>query len=114
MYHMQELVKNLDDDEKDLLEYAIPILRERFNSFAPEIIVPIEIELAETNLQITIPKIGDKKKLLELSEKNVQYFQLQQRRDEASSTKRQTPASAFAHPPSRFAHEGVANAPGVF
>ena len=90
--HMQELVKNLDDDEKDLLEYAIPILRERFNSFAPEIIVPIEIELAETNLQITIPKIGDKKKLLELSEKNVQYFQLQKRRDEASSTKRQTPA----------------------
>lgn len=90
--HMQELVKNLDDDEKDLLEYAIPILRERFNSFAPEIIVPIDIELAETNLQITIPKIGDKKKLLELSEKNVQYFQMQKRRDEASSTRRQTPA----------------------
>lgn len=90
--HMQELVKNLDDDEKDLLEYVIPTLRERFNSFAPEIIVPFEVELADTNLQITVPKIGDKKKLLELADKNVQYYQLQKRRDEASSTKRQTPA----------------------
>ncbi len=90
--HMQELVKNLDDDQQDLLEYTIPILRERFNSFAPEIIVPFEVELADKNLQITIPKIGDKKKLLELSEKNVQYYLLQKRRDEASSTKRQTPA----------------------
>ncbi len=90
--HIQELVKNLDDDEKDLLEYVIPILRERFNSFAPEIIVPFEVVLADTTLQITIPKIGDKKKLLELADKNVQYYQLQKRRDEASSTKRQTPA----------------------
>ncbi len=89
--HTQELVKNLDDDEKDLLEYAIPILRERFSSFAPEILVPFEVEIAE-KLQITVPKIGDKKKLLELSEKNVQYHLLQKRRDEASKTRKQTPA----------------------
>ncbi|MDX1939427.1 MAG: excinuclease ABC subunit UvrC [Saprospiraceae bacterium] len=89
--HTQELVKNLDDDEKDLLEYAIPILRERFDSFAPEILVPFEVEIAE-KLQITVPKIGDKKKLLELSEKNVQYHMLQKRRDEASKTRKQTPA----------------------
>lgn len=89
--HTQELVKNLDDDEKDLLEYVIPILREKFDSFAPEIIVPFEVELAD-NLQITIPKIGDKKKLLELSQKNVQYYQMQKRRDEASKTSKQTPA----------------------
>mgnify|MGYP001357910311 CR=1 FL=1 len=89
--HTQELVKNLDDDERDLLEYAIPILRERFDSFAPELILPFEVEIAE-KLQITIPKIGDKKKLLELSEKNVQYHMLQKRRDEASKTRKQTPA----------------------
>ncbi len=89
--HTQELVKNLDDDERDLLEYAIPILREQFDSFAPEILVPFEVEIVE-KLQITVPKIGDKKKLLELSEKNVQYHLLQKRRDEASKTRKQTPA----------------------
>ncbi|HMO41205.1 MAG TPA: excinuclease ABC subunit UvrC [Saprospiraceae bacterium] len=89
--HTQELVKNLDDDERDLLEYAIPVLRERFDSFAPEIIVPLEVDIAEKVL-ITVPKIGDKKKLLELSEKNVQYHRLQKRRDEASKTRKQTPA----------------------
>ncbi len=89
--HTQELVKNLDDDERDLLEYAIPVLRERFDSFAPEIIAPFEVDIAEKVL-VTVPKIGDKKKLLELSEKNVQYHRLQKRRDEASKTRKQTPA----------------------
>jgi excinuclease ABC subunit C len=89
--HTQELVKNLDDDERDLLEYAIPVLRERFDSFAPEVILPQEVELAE-DLQITVPKIGDKKKLLDLSQKNVDYYLKQKRRDEASKTRKQTPA----------------------
>jgi excinuclease ABC subunit C len=89
--HTQELVKNLDDDERDLLEYAIPVLRERFDSFAPEVILPQEVELAE-DLQITVPKIGDKRKLLDLSQKNVDYYLKQKRRDEASKTRKQTPA----------------------
>jgi len=89
--HTQELVKNLDDDERDLLEYAIPVLRERFDSFAPEVILPQEVELGE-DLQITVPKIGDKKKLLDLSQKNVDYYLKQKRRDEASKTRKQTPA----------------------
>jgi len=87
--HTQELIKNLDGDEKDLLEYAIPILRERFHSVAPEIILPYELQLEE-DLQMTVPKIGDKKKLLELSEKNVKYYLLQQQKQEASKSQRQT------------------------
>lgn len=89
--HTQELVKNLDDDERDLLEYAIPILRDRFDSFAPEVIVQQEVELAR-ELQITVPKIGDKKKLLELSQKNVDFYLKQKRRDDATKTRKQTPA----------------------
>lgn len=90
--HTQELVKNLDDDEKDLLEYAIPIIRERFDSLAPEIILPYPVEIGAMEVQVTIPKIGDKKKLLELSEKNVKYHLLQKQKQEASRTQKQTPA----------------------
>ncbi|HMQ06754.1 MAG TPA: excinuclease ABC subunit UvrC [Saprospiraceae bacterium] len=69
-----EVRKKMDEDDKYVLEKAIPHMRERFNSIAPEIIVPIRINTIE-DLLITIPKIGDKKKLLELSEKNViQYI----------------------------------------
>ncbi|HMQ86178.1 MAG TPA: excinuclease ABC subunit UvrC [Flavilitoribacter sp.] len=90
--HTQELVKNLDDDEKDILEYAIPALRDRFNSIATEVILPYELQLEDATLQITVPKIGDKRKLLDLSEKNVKYYLLQKQKEEATHTKKQTPA----------------------
>lgn len=86
-----ELEKNLDQDQKDLFEYVIPELRQRFNSIAPEIIVPIKLDFAE-EFTITIPKIGDKKKLLDLSTKNAQYFLLQKKREKSNKTKKQTPA----------------------
>ena len=89
--HTQELVKNLDEEEEDILTYTIDHLRERFNSIAAEIILPYEIPLTDSSLQITVPKIGDKKKLLELSEKNVKYYLLQKKKQEATYVKKQTP-----------------------
>ncbi len=89
--HTQELVKNLDEEEKDLLEYAIPVIRERFNSIAEEIILPYKVQLEE-ELNITVPKIGDKRKLLGLSEKNVKYYLLQRQKQRASQKRRQTSA----------------------
>ncbi len=88
----QEMVKNLDDDETDLLSFVIPEIRERFQSIAPEVIVPMEVEMADATVTVTIPKIGDKKKLLELSEKNVHFFLLQKKKEEASQTGKQTSA----------------------
>ncbi|MCB9284800.1 MAG: excinuclease ABC subunit C [Lewinellaceae bacterium] len=88
----EELVKNLDQEEKDILEYAIPILRERFNSIAPEVLTPFRIDLPEGDFQLTVPKIGDKRKLVELSIKNVLYYKMQQQRDQASTQRKQTPA----------------------
>ncbi|MBI1224484.1 MAG: excinuclease ABC subunit C [Bacteroidetes bacterium] len=88
----QEMVKNLDDDEADLLAFVIPEIRERFNSIASEIIVPMEIPVADETLTVTVPKIGDKKKLLELSEKNVHFFLMQKKREEATQAGRQTSA----------------------
>ena len=91
--HTQELLRNLDDEEDaELLAYAIPLIRERFSSTAPEVIVPFDLPAPENGITVTIPKIGDKRKLLELSQKNVQYYLLQKRKDEATRTKKQTPA----------------------
>lgn len=86
-----ELEKNLDENQKDLLEYVIPELRQRFNSIAPEIIAPVQLAPTDEFI-VTIPKIGDKKKLLDLSIKNAQYFLLQKKREKANKAKKQTPA----------------------
>lgn len=90
--HTQEIIKNLAEDDEEILAYVIPRLRERFNSIAPEIILSEDIELPEVEATVTVPKIGDKKKLLELSEKNAKYYLLQRRKQAASYTQRQTSA----------------------
>ena len=90
--HTQELVVNLEEEEADLLAYTIPLIRDRFNSIAPELILPFEVQMTDKNLTTTVPKIGEKRKLLELSLKNVQYYRAQKKRDDASKTKRQSPA----------------------
>ncbi len=90
--YTQELTKNLDEDENDLLTYTVNELRKKFGSANKEIIVPFEIEVTENELLVTVPKIGDKKKLLELSEKNVQYFLLQKRKEEMNKVAKQTSA----------------------
>lgn len=86
------LTKNLDEDREIMLALAIQSLRERFHSITPELIVPFKVVLPENDLIITIPKIGDKKKLLELSEKNVQYHLLQKRKQAMNATGKQTSA----------------------
>ena len=88
--HTLELTKNLDEDEKKLLAFAIDELRKKFNSITKEIILPYRVKLLETDITITVPKIGDKKKLLDLSEKNVKYFLLQQRKQEINNIKKET------------------------
>ncbi len=86
------LTKNLEEEREVMLLLAIQTLRERFNSITAEVIVPFPLVLPDENVTITIPKIGDKKKLLELSEKNVQYHLLQKRKQEMNQTGKQTSA----------------------
>ncbi|MCC6459139.1 MAG: excinuclease ABC subunit C [Saprospiraceae bacterium] len=83
------LTKNLDEEQETLLVFAIEVLREKFNSITNEIVVPFEVAATGVST-VTVPKIGDKKKLLELSEKNVQYHLMLRRRDEATRAGRQT------------------------
>jgi len=87
-----ELKKNLNDDDRQLLTFAIGYLREKFNSIAKEIVVPYEIDALEKDVKITIPLRGDKKHLLDLAEKNLKYFIIQKRKDEINKIKKITPA----------------------
>ncbi len=87
-----ELEKNLNLLESDLLQYAIDNLRVKYNSIAPEVVVPFEIKLIEENVNVTVPQRGDKKKLLDLAEKNLKYYVLQMRKDKATRTKKETSA----------------------
>jgi len=72
--HTLELKKKLDEPTEELLEIAITELRERFHSDSKEIIIPVTLDVNIPNVSFTVPKIGDKKHLLELSEKNVRYY----------------------------------------
>lgn len=87
-----ELEKNLDEDERDILSFAIPAIREKFNSIAPEIAVPMEVDLEDEDIIMTIPQRGDKRQLMELSEKNVKYYLLQKKKEALNKIKKQTPA----------------------
>jgi excinuclease ABC subunit C len=69
-----ELKKRLDETDEELLSLAISEFRSRYNSHSKEIIVPFEIDLEDTSIKFTVPKLGEKKKLLDLSQKNVQFF----------------------------------------
>ena len=69
-----QLESRLGENEKEILEFAVSYIRNKFESLSPELIVPVELELLDEELKITVPKAGEKKKLLELSQKNAAIF----------------------------------------
>lgn len=69
-----KLETHLDETPEEILSFSIAHLRSVFNSDATEIVVPFHINYPEKNITITVPKSGDKKKLLDLSLKNAAYF----------------------------------------
>lgn len=68
------LEKKLEETPAEVLSFAVAQIRHTFESEATEIIVPYDIEFPEEGILITVPKAGDKKKLLDLSQKNADYF----------------------------------------
>jgi excinuclease ABC subunit C len=75
--HTVEIRKKLDEAPQELLLLAITELRERFDSDAPEIIVPFKPDVEFPGVSYTTPIRGEKKKLLELSERNAKYYQIE-------------------------------------
>ncbi len=75
--HTIEIRKKLEEPDADLLSLAIADFRQRFDSNSPEMIIPYALEIEFPGVTSTIPLRGDKKKLLELSERNARYLQLE-------------------------------------
>ena len=71
--HTMEIKKKLEEQDEDLLELAIVEIRERFKSDSKELYVPFKLAVS-TGLKVTIPKLGDKKRILDLSERNAKFF----------------------------------------
>ncbi len=78
--HTLELKKRLDESESELLEIAITEMRSRFNSTSTEMVVPFIPEFEMEGLSFHQPQRGDKRKLLDLSERNAKYFMLERRK----------------------------------
>ncbi|NDP26137.1 MAG: excinuclease ABC subunit UvrC [Flavobacterium sp.] len=75
--HTMEIKKKLDETDEELLELAIIELRERFQLLSREIIVPFKVEVGE-NIKVTIPQLGDKKHILDLSIRNAKFYRIEQ------------------------------------
>lgn len=89
--HTIELKKRLDESPEELLSIGIGEMRTRFNSSSREVIVPFKPDFDDTSIRFIIPSRGDKKKLLELSERNVtNYIREQKKQAELVDPERHT------------------------
>lgn len=74
----QEIRKKLDEPNDEILEEAIIEILNRLGSTSKEILLPFELELEIPGIKIVVPKIGDKKKLVDLSERNAKFYRIEQ------------------------------------
>jgi excinuclease ABC subunit C len=75
--HTIEIKKKLNETDKELLELAIVEIRQRFNSQSKEIYVPFAVDLGE-EIKVTVPVLGDKKRIVDLSIRNAKYYRQEQ------------------------------------
>jgi excinuclease ABC subunit C len=75
--HTVELKKKLNEDTKELLQFAITEIRLKFASEAKEMILPFEIDLPFEGVKITVPQKGEKKDLLDLSTRNARFYKME-------------------------------------
>ncbi len=80
--HTIEMNKQLDESTEDLLSLAIADLRQRFESDSEEILLPVGLDVEIPGVRITVPQRGDKKQLLDLSERNARYYKLEKEKQE--------------------------------
>lgn len=83
--YTMEIKKVLDESPKELLEFAVIEIRQKIFSNAKEILVPQKLEIELEGVKFTIPKQGDKKKLLDLSERNAKYYRIEKQKHQGVS-----------------------------
>jgi len=75
--HTTEIKKKLDETDQEILELAIVEIRQRFHSTSKEVYVPFKVNLGD-KIKVSVPKLGDKKRIVELSERNAKYYRQEQ------------------------------------
>lgn len=72
-----EIKKVLEEADEDILEEALVEIRQKFDSTSKEILLPFHLGLEIPNVKLIVPKVGDKKRIVELSEKNAKEYRLE-------------------------------------
>lgn len=72
-----EIKKQLDESDEEILQKSIIEIREKFNSVSKIIYIPFPVDIKIPDVKLYIPKIGDKKKILDLSERNAKEYRLE-------------------------------------
>lgn len=72
-----EIKKILEESDEDILEEAMIEIRQKFNSDSKEILLPFHLTLEIPNVKLIVPKVGDKKRIVELSEKNAKEYRIE-------------------------------------
>lgn len=85
--HTVELEKKIEEEKESLLAFAIYEIRQMMDSHSKEIIVPFYPDIQLEGIDYVVPQRGDKKQLLELSERNASYFRLDRERQRSTKTK---------------------------
>ena len=75
-----ELKIRADEEKESILSFAITEIRQRLSSDSPEIILPFKPDILLDKVKYTVPKAGEKQKLLELAERNAIYYKLEQKK----------------------------------
>lgn len=70
-----EIKKKLEESDKEILSLAVIELKQRFQSQSKEVVLPFKLNLPQP-IKVTVPKTGDKKKLIELSERNAKFYRI--------------------------------------
>lgn len=86
-----EIKKNLDETTEDLLVAGIIEIRQKTMSQSKEILIPVNIQTKIESIKFTVPRRGEKKQLLDLSQRNAKYYKLEkQKQKEIKSTRIRT------------------------
>ncbi|MDX9704206.1 MAG: excinuclease ABC subunit UvrC [Weeksellaceae bacterium] len=76
--HTSEMKKKLDESDEEILEEAIIEILERYGKHSKELLIPFKLDIEIPEIKLSVPQIGDKKRLMELSHRNAVYHRLEQ------------------------------------
>lgn len=72
-----EIKKILEESDEDIMEEALIEIRQKFDSDSKEVLLPFHLPIEIPNVKLIVPKVGDKKRIVELSEKNAKEYRLE-------------------------------------